>query len=138
MADDCIFCQIVAGQAPAHRVAEDDLAVAFCDIFPVAAGHTLVIPRQHAANVFEIDEEPMRATAALARRVSHALRDALAPEGLAVYQANGAAAGQTVWHYHVHLIPRNEGEPLAFHGRTRADDAELVAMAKRIAEHLPG
>lgn len=138
MSDDCIFCQIVEGRAPAHRVAEADLAVAFCDIFPVAAGHTLVIPRRHAANVFEIDEESMRATAALARRVSHAQRDALAPDGLAVYQANGAAAGQTVWHYHVHLIPRNDGEPLAFHGRARADDAELAAMATRLAERLAG
>ena len=138
MSDDCIFCQIVAGRAPAHRVAGDDLAVAFCDIFPVVPGHVLVIPRQHAENVFEIDEEPMRATAALARRVSHAIRGALAPDGLAVYQANGAAAGQTIWHYHVHLMPRSEGSPMTFHGRTRADDAELAAMAERIAGHLPG
>jgi histidine triad (HIT) family protein len=134
--ESCIFCLIVAGKAPAHRVAEDELALAFMDIFPASAGHVLVIPRGHAANVFEIDADSTRAVAALARRIALAQQAELAPDGLAVYQANGAAAGQTVWHYHVHLIPRTTGQGMLFHGRTRADDAELRRAAEALAARL--
>jgi histidine triad (HIT) family protein len=136
--ESCIFCQIVAGHAPAHRVAEDELALAFMDIFPASPGHALVIPRAHAANVFEIDADSMRAVAALARRLALAQRAELAPDGLAVYQANGAAAGQTVWHYHVHLIPRTTGQGMIFHGRARADDGALARQAGALAERLAG
>jgi histidine triad (HIT) family protein len=134
--EGCIFCAIVTGRAPACRVAEDDAALAFLDIFPVAEGHTLVIPKDHAANVFEMEEGPMRATAALARRVARAIHAELAPAGLAVYQANGEAAGQTVWHYHQHLIPRRTGEPMSFHGRSRADEARLRAVAAKLAARV--
>src|SRR5262245_13940469 len=134
--DGCIFCAIVAGQAPASRVAEDEHAVAFLDIFPVCDGHTLVIPKDHAENIFEMRDGPIQATAALARRVAHAIRAELAPDGLAVFQANGAAAGQTVWHYHVHLIPRRTGDPLALHGRARAEDARLRDLAAKLAARV--
>lgn len=134
--EGCIFCAIVAGKASAARVAEDEHALAFLDLFPVADGHTLVIPKDHAENVFEMQEGPMRATAALARRVARAIRAELAPDGLAVYQANGEAAGQTVWHYHQHLIPRRSGDPLSFHGRGKADDARLREIAARIAARV--
>lgn len=137
--EGCIFCAIVAGKAPACRIAEDEQALAFLDIFPVSDGHTLVIPKDHAANVFEMHDGPMRATAALARRVAHAIRAELAPDGLAVFQANGAAAGQTVWHYHQHLIPRRSGDPLSLHGRTRADEARLRELAAKLAARVgPG
>jgi histidine triad (HIT) family protein len=134
--EDCIFCAIVAGKAPACRVAEDGDALAFLDIFPVAEGHTLLIPKDHAENVFEMEDGPMRATAALARRVARAIRAELAPAGLAVYQANGEAAGQTVWHYHQHLIPRRTGEPMSFHGRQRADEARLRSVAAKLAARV--
>jgi histidine triad (HIT) family protein len=134
--EGCIFCAIVAGKAPASRVAEDDEALAFLDLFPVADGHTLVIPKDHAENVFEMEEGAMRATAALARRVARAIRAELAPAGLAVYQANGEAAGQTVWHYHQHLIPRRMGEPMSFHGRGKADEARLRAVAAKLAARV--
>ena len=136
--DDCIFCQIATGDAPAHLVAEDDGALAFLDIFPQAEGHTLVIPREHCANIFEIDDAAIQATAALARRVAEAVRAELEPDGLAVYQANGAAAGQTVWHYHVHLIPRRKGDPFGFHGKQRADDGALTRTAEALARRLAG
>ncbi len=134
--DGCIFCAIVAGKAPAALVAEDEHALAFLDIFPAADGHTLVIPKDHAENVFEMQDGPMRAVAALARRVARAIRAEIAPAGLAVYQANGEAAGQTVWHYHQHLIPRRMGEAMSFHGRGRADEARLRALAAKIAARL--
>lgn len=134
--EDCIFCAIVAGRAPACRVAEDDAALAFMDLFPASEGHLLVVPKDHAENVFEMEDAAMRAAAALSRRVARALRAALAPEGLAVFQANGAAAGQTVWHYHLHLIPRRAGDPMSFHGRARGDEARLRELATAIAARL--
>jgi len=134
--DGCIFCAIVAGKVQAFRVAEDDHALAFLDLFPVADGHTLVIPKDHAENLFEMQDGPMRATAALARRVARAIRAEIAPAGLAVYQANGEAAGQTVWHYHQHLIPRRMGDPMSFHGRGKADEARLRTIAGRIAARV--
>ena len=134
--EGCIFCSIVAGQAPAHRIAEDEHALAFMDLFPAAEGHALVIPKAHAENLFEIDEGSVRAVAALARRVALAMRAALEPDGMAVYQANGRAAGQAVFHYHVHLIPAREGTPLNLHGRTRADAERLAELAASYAARL--
>ena len=134
--DGCIFCAIVAGKAPAFRVAEDEHALAFMDLFPVSDGHTLVIPKDHAQDVFEMQDAAMRAVAALARRVAGAIRAEIAPDGLAVYQANGEAAGQTVWHYHQHLIPRRRGDAMSFHGRGKAEDARLRAIAARLAARV--
>lgn len=133
---DCIFCKIVAGAAPAAPVAEEERALAFLDIFPVSEGHTLVIPKAHAENILEIDDASIRAVAGLARRVARALHAEFEPDGLAVYQANGQAAGQTVWHYHVHLMPRRSGEPMQFHGRSRADDGRLAEIAAALARRL--
>ena len=134
--EGCIFCAIVAGQAPSHPIAEDDAALAFMDLFPASEGHALVIPKAHAENLFEIEDTCVRAVAGLARRVAVAMRSVLAPDGMAVYQANGRAAGQTVFHYHVHLIPRNEGSPLTFHGRGRAEDERLAELAAAYAAKL--
>ena len=134
--EGCIFCAIVAGRAPAFRVAEDEHALAFMDLFPVAEGHTLVIPKDHAENLFEMEEGPMQAVAALARRVARAIRAEIAPDGLAVYQANGEAAGQTVWHYHQHLLPRRRGDPMAFHGRGKGEEARLRAIAAKLAARV--
>ena len=136
MKDGCIFCAIATGKAPAFRVAEDDHAVAFLDIFPVADGHTLVIPKDHAENVFEMEDGAIRSVAALVRRVARAIRAEIAPDGLAVCQANGEAAGQTVWHYHQHLIPRRRGDSMSFHGRGKAEDARLRALAASLAARI--
>ncbi len=132
----CIFCGIAAGTAPAHRIAEDDRVVAFLDLFPAAEGHTLIIPRVHAENLYEAGEEDLAAVAVWSRRIAHAIRRALAPDGLGVFQLNGSAAGQTVFHYHMHLIPRRAGTPLALHGRRRGEEAELASVAERIRKVL--
>jgi histidine triad (HIT) family protein len=131
---ECIFCQIVAGRAPAAKVVETDHALAFLDLFPVVEGHTLVIPRRHYENLFEADAETLPEVHLLARRVALALRRVLAPDGLMVFQLNGAAAGQTVFHYHAHLVPRQTGSELRLHGREKADAGRLDALAARIAE----
>ena len=133
---DCIFCKIVAGAAPASKVAESQHALAFLDLFPVSDGHCLVIPKRHYENLFEADETTLPDVYLLARRVARAMRTALAPDGMMITQLNGAAAGQTVFHYHAHLIPRQQGSPLSLHGRRRAEPAELDALARRIAASL--
>ena len=131
---DCIFCGIVSGALPCFKVCEDDRTLAFMDLFPVAEGHTLIIPKHHATDLFEMDSETLGAVSATSLRIAAAIRATLAPDGLGVFQLNGAAAGQTVFHYHMHLLPRNEGVPFALHSRVRGDDDAL----RRTAERLTG
>ena len=133
---DCIFCKIISGEAAAVKVTETEHALAFMDLFPAAPGHALVIPKPHYENLFEATPDSLGAVHELARRVARAIRSALRPDGLMVFQLNGAAAGQTVFHYHVHLIPRMSGSEFQLHGRQRADDAALAAFARRIASAL--
>ena len=111
---DCVFCKIVAGQIPSTRVYEDDLALAFMDIGEVNPGHVLVALKAHVENVYALDDAQAAAVARACTRVARAIRTAFAPAGLSVYQANGAPAGQTVFHYHVHLVPRHDGDGMAF------------------------
>jgi histidine triad (HIT) family protein len=134
--DDCIFCRIVRGEMPCFKVCEDDATLTFLDLFPVADGHTLVVTKEHFSDIFEVSGEALAAVAANSLRVAHAIRQELDPEGLGVFQLNRAAAGQTVFHYHMHLIPRNSGEALALHSRTRGDDEKLRATAERLAAAL--
>ena len=109
---DCIFCQIRDGQIPSTRVYEDERTIAFMDINPLNEGHCLVIPRGHAPTIFEVADADLHAAIVTAKRVATAIRTALGPEGLNVLQANGAAAFQSVFHFHLHLIPRwtNDGK----------------------------
>ena len=107
---DCIFCKLVAGQIPSTRVYEDEHTLAFMDLGQVNPGHVLVAVKKHAANLYELDETQAAAVARASVKVSKAIREAFAPEGLSVYQANGKPAGQTVFHYHVHLLPRHSGD----------------------------
>jgi histidine triad (HIT) family protein len=103
---DCTFCKIIEQQLPSYRVYEDDNTVAFLDKAPVTRGHTLVVPRRHAENIWALSEEDACAVMQSVHRVAHVLRERLSPLGLNVTQANGSAAWQDVFHYHVHLIPR--------------------------------
>jgi histidine triad (HIT) family protein len=103
---DCIFCRIVAGDAPAWRLYEDDVAVAFLDIVPATPGHSLVVPRRHAPDIWSLSEVEAASVMRAVHRVATRLRDRLGPLGMNVTQSNGAAAWQDVFHYHVHLIPR--------------------------------
>ncbi|HZR82236.1 MAG TPA: HIT family protein [Candidatus Binatia bacterium] len=135
-AESCIFCRIVRGELPCHEVYGDAATISFMDIAPVTEGHTLVVTRDHFENLFEATPEVLAGIMATAKRVAHALRKALAPEGLMVFQLNGAAAGQTVFHYHMHLMPRAAGEPLALHARTPGDPARLAEIAARLRAAL--
>ena len=107
---DCVFCRIVAGQIPSTRVFEDEHTLAFMDLGQVNPGHVLVAVKKHAPYLYELDEAQAAAVARACVKVSKAIQDAFKPEGLSVYQANGKAAGQTVFHYHVHLLPRHASD----------------------------
>jgi len=110
---ECVFCKIVARQIPATVVFEDEAVLAFMDIGQVNPGHVLVACKAHVENVYALDDAQAAAVARAVARIARGIRDAFAPEGLSVYQANGKAAGQTVLHYHVHLVPRAEGDGMS-------------------------
>jgi histidine triad (HIT) family protein len=113
MMSSCVFCRIVAKEIPAAVVYEDDLTIAFMDAGQVNPGHVLVAVKQHAENIYELNDAQASAVQRAAARVARAIRAAFGPPGLSVYQANGKAAWQTVLHYHMHLLPRHEGDGMA-------------------------
>jgi histidine triad (HIT) family protein len=133
---DCIFCQIVRGEAPCHKIYEDDHVIAFLDIFPAALGHTLIVPKQHASDIFAASPEMLAAVGASSVTLANALDAELKPAGLGVYQLNRAAAGQTVFHYHMHLIPRFDGGELSIHAKEMADEAALAELATLLRKRL--
>ena len=118
------------------RICQDDLTLVFMDNHPVARGHSLIITREHFENLYEVSDEALAAVASASRRLAPAIRQVIAPDGLRVFQLNGAAAGQTVFHYHMHLIPRTTAEPERFPKRVPANDAELDAVAAEFAAAL--
>ena len=108
----CVFCDIIEGRAPADVVSEDGETLAFMDINPANPGHTLVIPKQHARDVYELDEETAAAVMVTAVRVARAIRVALQPDGMNLVQSNERAGGQEIFHFHMHIIPRWYGDGL--------------------------
>src|SRR5574337_25054 len=112
MSTDCVFCKIRDGQIPSLKIYEDDRTLVFMDINPLNSGHCLVATKQHAPTIFESEVEDLGAAMAAAKKVAMAIREALKPDGLNLLQANGAAAFQSVPHFHLHLIPRwnNDGK----------------------------
>jgi histidine triad (HIT) family protein len=135
---DCIFCRIVARQIPATVVYEDEHTLAFMDLGQVNPGHVLVTLKTHVENVFNLEAQQASVLGAASARVARAIRDAFQPQGLSVYQANGKAAGQTVFHYHVHLVPRHEGDGMALSWPVKNPPREqLEANAAKIRASLP-
>ncbi len=134
--EDCIFCKIVKGEMPCFKIYEDAHTLAFPDINPVTTGHTLVIPKNHYENLYEIAPEDLAAVHESAQKVMHGIRQALDPIGVAVLQLNGRGVNQVVMHYHVHLIPRAADDPplaLSDCGAKPADMDQLKETAEKIA-----
>ena len=131
---DNLFARIIRGDIPAARVFEDACTLAFMDAFPQARGHCLVVHKHAPArNLLEIDRPALHAVMDTVQRVTRAVRLALKPDGLIVTQFNGAPAGQTIFHMHVHIIPRWDGEALGRHGATMADPVVLKTLAAQIS-----
>ena len=136
---DCVFCRIVAREIPATVVHEDEHTLAFMDLGQVNPGHVLVTLKTHVENVFGLQPGQASAIAVAASRIARAIRAAFAPHGLSVYQANGKAAGQTVFHYHVHLVPRFEGDGMALSWPVKNPPREkLEEYAAKIRSSFPG
>ncbi len=135
---DCIFCQIAAGQIPATKIYEDETVVAFADISPITPGHTLIIPKKHAENIYDMDPEILGRLHRAAAKVAAAIKRGLAPDGLAALQLNGRAAGQLVMHYHLHLVPRYAGDGVATFDWTPepGDPDQIQATADQIKAAL--
>jgi histidine triad (HIT) family protein len=125
--DDCIFCKIVAGEIPAPRAHEDERTVAFMDANPGARGHLLVVPKAHAADISAIDDEDLAAVARTARTMVARVKDKLGADGANVIQNNGRAAWQTVFHYHVHVLPRWENDPIRLPWTPAPGDPDAIA-----------
>ena len=135
-ADDNVFAKILRGEIPAHKVYEDESTVAILDVMPQADGHTLVIPKARAENIFDLDPEMAKAVITTGQRIAKALRASFEPDGIVLTQFNGPAAGQSVFHFHLHVIPRWAGQPLRSHGRGMADNDVLAGHAARIRTAL--
>lgn len=134
---DCVFCKIRDGQIPSTRIYEDERTLCFMDINPLNEGHCLVVTRAHAPTIFEAAEADVQAAIMTAKRVAAALRAALAPDGLNLVQANGAAAFQSVPHFHLHLIPRWDGDGKGFDWKlVPGDRARIQATADKIRAAL--
>jgi histidine triad (HIT) family protein len=129
---DCIFCKIIRGELPSHKVYEDEDVLAFLDIHPVSQGHVLVIPKQHAANIFEISPEDWAAVQEAARKVAIALEKATDADGVNLMMNNREHAGQVVDHAHVHLIPRFKGDGLKLWPHKGYEEGEAETAAEKI------
>jgi histidine triad (HIT) family protein len=127
VADDCIFCKILAGELPAEIVQEDEHTVAFMDVNPWTRGHALVIPREHSPDLLEIPDEDLARTGAAAKRLAQRMKERLGCDGVNLLNSCGQAAWQTVFHFHLHVIPRYEDDPLRLPGRPMEVSPEDLA-----------
>jgi histidine triad (HIT) family protein len=132
---DCLFCKIIAGEIPGTIVAEDDRTVAFMDINPATRGHALVVPRRHAADLGEVDPDDLAAVVQAAQRLAIRGRAALGADGVNLINAWGSAAWQTVFHLHIHVIPRYADDPLKLPWTPApGDEAEIAAAADALRQ----
>ena len=138
--EDCIFCKIVKGEIPSFKVYEDDRVFAFEDINPISEGHTLVIPKKHAQDLWEIPGEDLAAIHLASQKIMHAIKTALNPVGVACLQLNGRGVNQVVMHYHLHLVPRSSAEsplPLTSWELRQGNIDRIKETAEKIAAALP-
>ena len=134
----CIFCKILRSEIGSVKIHEDQDTLSFMDVMPQSPGHCLVVLKRHAANLLEISPDEAAVVIRATQRLANAVKTALQPDGIGVYQFNGSAAGQTVFHIHFHVIPRHTGAELGFHARQMADPATLQPLASKIAAAIPG
>ena len=133
MAEDCLFCGIVDGSVPSQTIDSDERTVAFMDINPATPGHALVVPRAHSADLMEVGPEDLAASMAAAQRLARRMDEVLEPDGFNILNACGPAAWQTVFHFHLHVIPRYEDDPLKLPWVPGAgEESEIAEIAQRL------
>jgi len=137
MSDDCIFCKIIKGDIPSFKIYEDAMTFAFMDINPVHDGHALVIPKEHAPNLFGVSAEALSATVRTAQKVADAVNRTVEPDGMNLLQCNGEAAAQSVFHFHMHVLPRKAGDGVPLNWGLKPGDMDAIgALAERIGENI--
>jgi histidine triad (HIT) family protein len=133
MADDCLFCGIIQGSIPSETIDSDERTVAFMDVNPATAGHALVVPREHSADLLEIGDEDLTAVTLAAQRLAKRMKDVLGADGINLINACGSAAWQTVFHFHIHVVPRYEDDPLKLPWVPAPGDSdEIAAVAAKL------
>ena len=134
---DCIFCKIIEGEIPSFKVYEDDDTLAFMDINPASDGHALVVPKAHAKDVHAITDESISQTVVAAKKVAAAVEKTVTPGGINLVQCNGPAAGQSVFHFHMHVLPRREGDDLKLNWGLRPGDMDAIGeLAEKIKKNI--
>ena len=131
-----IFAKILRGEIPCHKIYEDEDTLAFLDVMPRTQGHALVVTKEKARDLFDVSPKALAKLMAVVQKLAPKIKEAMGAEGVLIQQFNGAAAGQTVFHLHVHIIPRKEGETLKPHAGTMGDQAALAATAENIRKRL--
>jgi Diadenosine tetraphosphate (Ap4A) hydrolase and other HIT family hydrolases len=132
-----VFARILRGELPCHRIYEDDDVLAFLDAYPQAPGHTLIIPKDgQARNLLELDDRAIKPLFSCAKRLMKVIVAELEPVGVQLLQFNGGDGGQSVFHVHIHLVPRWKGQPLGLHAQTPGDAAELSKLAERLRNRV--
>lgn len=134
--EGCIFCKIIEGEVPCSKIYEDDDVIAFLDVSPINKGHTLVVPKKHCENIFDIDGETLEKVVGAVKRVAEGVKKGVNADGVVVSQNNGKAAGQVVMHLHFHVIPRFKEDELKGWPRGRYKDGEMAQYAERINSFL--
>jgi histidine triad (HIT) family protein len=131
-----IFAKVLRGEIPCHKIYEDEDTLAFLDIMPRTEGHALVVTKEKARDLFDIKPEALGKLMAVVQKLAPKIKEAVGADGVLIQQFNGAAAGQTVFHLHIHIVPRNEGEALKPHAGKMEDQAKLAATAEKIRKKL--
>ena len=134
--DSCIFCRIARKQAPASVIYEDEAVMAFLDIRPLSTGHTLIIPKEHYRDIFDVTPEILAKVHQVTKQVAGAVQKATSADGISIFQQNGASAGQEVFHLHVHVVSRHDGQKLGRFGGVPADRQELDQTATKIKRYF--
>jgi histidine triad (HIT) family protein len=133
-----VFAKILRGEIPAHKVYEDDSVIAFMDVMPQGPGHTLVVPKAASRNLLDADSADLAKLLPVAQKVARAVKTAFAADGVSVFQYNEPAGGQSVFHLHIHVVPRHEGVALKPHSGKMEDGAVLAANAEKVRQALAG
>ena len=134
-----IFAKIIRGEAPSYKLYEDDDVLAFLDVFPQSYGHTLIIPKRSAArNLLDVDADALSKMMLTLQKLTRVITEELQPDGVQIAQFNGAPAGQTVFHIHLHIVPRFNGDNLEMHATAKADPAELEKLQARLVKRING
>ncbi len=134
---DCIFCKIIAGEIPCFKLYESDDTLAFMDINPANEGHALVIPKEHSADVHAVSGAAISSTVITAKMIATGIEKTLSPDGINLLQCNGSAAAQSVLHFHMHVLPRRDGDELKLNWDLEPGDMDAIGkLAERIRANL--